>query len=312
MKLCMVYNPNDSKLHSNSYCSIFKDMFDALVKEFSCRQFVTSDCNAVEIDADVIFFFDPHATHHIEINGIENHPAKKFEYWNDVHQVASRGVHRSTGVEAVKLGREQRAERTKKRGVDYIVTAAKYKFLDLFKPFFGDGIDSMVLHFPHAPSRYDASPQLASRKSVVLGNGATHGGWNGGYDFRKWAFEQSYVEYVQHAMFDDRTPKGKQYMDFIADFAGALALCTPFPVPKHSEIPMAGCVMFTEDNEELRDLGFKDYESCIVVNRETFQDRVKAFLEDPNEFQDVANAGRNLMLDNYTAAHFARFIRESA
>ena len=307
MKLCLVYNPKDSKFHSMAYCSIFKDMFFALIERFNCKKFVTGDYSAKDIDADIIFFFDPHATHHIEIGGIDKHPAVKIEYWNDIHQHEMKGVNNTTKQHFYKLGQKQRVDRAIKRNIDYIVSPVKYFFYEQLAKYFGDNTKKMLLYFPHAPNPSKVKP-FAERKKTVLANGAIHGGWNNGYDFRAWAFEQLYVEFVKHWIFDKKTPAGNNYLDFVSEYAGALALCTPFPVPKYFEIPMAGCVTFAEYHKEYEELGFKDNEHCIYVNKDNFENRIKAFLAEPESYQKIADAGRKLMEENYTAKHFADFI----
>ena len=306
MKLCMVYSPRDSKLRDNAYCSVFKDMFFALIDRFDCS-FVTDDCSAKDIDADVVFFFDPHATHQIEIEGIANHPAVKIEYWNDLHQQEQKGTYNTTKQVFHKLGQEQRARRAEKRGTSCIVSATKYYFYEQFRKYFGDNTEKMLLHFPHAPNPVPLK-SFDERKKAVLGNGATHGGWGKSYELREWAFKQPYIEFVKHWIFDKKTPSGTQYMDFLNQYAGALALCGMIQVPKYSEIPMAGCVTFAEYVREYEELGFKDMESCVYVNKDNFEERVRAFLSRPEAYQKIADEGRKLMEENYTSRHFADFI----
>ena len=309
MKLCLVYSPKDTKLVSTAYCSIFKDMFLALIERFNCKCFVTGDCNAQDIDADVIFFFDPHAQHHINIQGVDKHHAIKMEYWNDMHQEESKGVYRSVGVEVHKLGQEQRAVRAYQRGTRFIVSAAKYAFYDHFGKYFGTDTESMFLHFPFAPVSVSSVP-FDDRNVAVLGNGAIHGGYNNGYDFRAWAFKQPCIEFVEHCLFHIKTPKAADYGNFLSTYAGALALCTPSPVPKYYEIPAAGCVTFAEYHLEHEELGFKDMKTCIYVNKDNFVKRVEDFLDDPDQYQGIADEGRRLIETKYTAKHFAEFIHK--
>ena len=311
MNLCMVYNLKDSKLRPESYCSIFKEMFDALITQFNCRQFITENCSAKDIDADLILFFDPHSSHHIEIEGIEKHQAIKIEYWNDVHQQEVKGIYQTTNQYVHKLGREQRARRAEKRGINFIVCPVKYKFYEYFTPYFGSDTEKMLLYFPYAPAFERNLISFSDRKRVILGNGATWGGFNGGYDFRKWCFEQPYIEFVEHHIRDKNTPKSQCYKMFLSQYVAALALCTTFPVPKYYEIPASGCVTFAEYHKEYEELGFKDYESCIYVNQKNFGARINEFLADILSFQKIADAGKKLIEENYTARHFSDFLEKS-
>jgi hypothetical protein len=311
MKLALVYNPLDNKLQPSSYCSVFRGMFDALVTRFE-TQHVTADCSAADIDADLIFFFDPHSSHHITIDGIRNHPAIKMEYWNDPHQVEVEGMYKSTGLNVHKLGHEQRLRRADARGIDFIVSPVKYAFYRYFKPFWSDAdIDKRLLYFPTAPSFEPGKTPLNKRMHEVVANGATWGDEiNRGYTFRRWAYKQEYVFPVPHTVKNKKTPKGENYGAYLETFAGALALCDVFPVVKYFEIPMAGCVCFAQFHEEYHELGFNDLQNCIFVNAANFEKRVRHFLEaeDITLYQDIATAGRKLIENNYTAKHFANFI----
>ena len=55
-------------------------------------------------------------------------------------------------------------------------------------------------------------------------------------------------------------------------------------------------------------MGFKDYENCVFVNKGNFEKRVKDFLADIEDYQPIADAGRKLIEENYTATHFADFL----
>jgi hypothetical protein len=234
-----------------------------------------------------------------------------MEYWNDLHQEEFHGMYNLTKEKIHKLGAEQRSRRAQDRGIDYIVCPVKYFFYDKFEKYFGGQTEKILIHFPHAPNLDGFKPkEYGTREPVVLGNGATWGGYGGGYDFRDWAFKQPYVKFVKHYVEDKGTPMGKDYLEYLANHMAALALCTIFPVPKYIEMPAAGCLTFAEYHKEYEELGFKDYEHCIYVNKESFEERVKEFLHDPLRFHSIAKRGDGLVKDNYTAQHFARKIEQ--
>ncbi len=308
MKLCIVYNPLDSKLIKSAYCPVFKDMLYALIERFNCKCFVTGDCNAGQIDADIIFFFDPHASHHVEIKGIDKHPAVKMEYWNDMRQKEVKGVYQTTGIAVHKLGAEQRADRAKRRGTEYVVAGVRDQFHRLFSTYLNT--EKMLLYFPHAPAKI-IETSFAGRERAILGNGATWGG-PGAYKFRNWAFSRPQIEHVKHYLQDTDTPKGDDFGDFIARYAGVLALTENGTVPKHFEVPAAGCVTFATHYQEYEDLGFKDMETCVYVDKTNFDERTKDFINHTEDYAKIADAGRSLMKENYTAGHFADFIYRKA
>jgi len=313
MKLCMVYRPDDRKINGSAYCSVFKGMFDAVIDRFETGVTVTRDCSAQDIDADVIFFFDVHSSHHITIDGIDKHPAVKMEYWNDPHQEEIHGQYIGTNETIHKLGAEQRCRRAQERGIDNIVSPVKYAFYESFWKYLGSDAEKMLLHFPPAPSFESISTPLNKRKHAVLANGATWGdNKNKGYEFRSWAYGQPYVTAITHCVRDDKTPSGENYHNLLSQFSAALALCTPFPVVKYFEIPLAGCLCFAEYHKEYEELGFREMESCIYVDKHNFKKRINEFLNAPEakHFQDVATQGRMLMEQRYTARHFADFVYE--
>jgi len=313
MKLCLVYSLQDNKLHPKAYTSIFKDEFEALKNSFEEVQLVTDNCSAEDIDADLIFFFDPHASHHVKIDGLEKHRAVKMELWNDVHQEEVQGYFESTQLPVHKLGQAQRAIRTKERGIDFIITATKYLFFELFEKRFGPDIEKMTLYHPHAPKMPEKVPLLKDRKAAVVGNGAYKPeSYRGSYDFRGWGFKQSYIEYVPHALAngDNKAPMGTEYINWLSTYAGAFtgALC---PVPKYSEIQAAGCVAFLQYQKEWEEAGFKDHEGCIYVRKANLQAEVEAFLIRPDCYQDMADRGREVM-QRYSAERFADFVHRKA
>lgn len=309
MKLALVYDKNDHKLQNTSYSWIYKGMLDALAERFEEISCVHDDCYYADIDADLIMFFDVHATHHIRIDGIRSHKAMKMEYVSDPNQEESRGIFGQFNRRFHKLGRRQRVDRFFERGLDYVVCPFRDGFYQWMGEFMGNDADKMLLWFPLAPtSNKKHNHSIELRKQKVLGNGAVADGGRNIYKFRKWAFEKDYIEIVKHWIQDKGTPSGQYYLDFISQYAGVLCLHDYFPVPKYFEIPLAGCVSFVQHYEEYETLGFKDFEHCIYVNYDNFEERVKDFLNNIKDYQHVADNGRRLVEQNYTAEHFADFI----
>lgn len=309
MKLAIVYNPNDSKLLPSAYSWTYRDMFLAVIERFAPVQRVTESCEAAAIEADAILFYDVHSSHHIEIAGIERHPAIKIEYFNDPHQAEQRGTYR-TGQAFHKLGPEQRCERAKRRGVSAIMCPYRNGWHRFLAPHAGQ---MELLWFPVAPAnrRRFVSP-LAARRPQVLANGHIWQGENGfrPYEFRRWAFEQPEVTSVDHTLASG-CASGVAFQAFVAQYAAALALCDEYVVPKYLEIPLAGSVCICQMLEDYRDMGFADGANCIAVDRSTFNERLRAFLADPSAYQAVADAGREMAANRYTARHFAEFLYEN-
>jgi len=312
VKTAIVYNKKDHKLQPEAYSWSYRCMFLALFDRFQAIP-INDNCHADSIQADVIIFFDPHSSHHISIEGIEKHPALKIEYFNDPHQVEFRGCY-ANGDDVYKLSAAQRVKRALDRGVKYIISPYRSGYYEYIAPHiegYGGKPDDMLLYFPTAP---DASlfengrNVLAERKPQVLANGATWSSRLKCYEFRQWAFNQDCVRVRQHCHRDKATPKGCDFGDLLAEYAGALALCEFYPVPKYLEIPLAGCVCFAQYHKEYEQLGFIDGQTCIYVDKNNFVEYIKAFTNNPSMYQGIADAGRRLMLSKYTSNHFADYI----
>lgn len=307
MKVAMVYNRKDHKLLTDTYSCVYRDMFDAVLKRFDKVFHVNSDCSASDISADVILFWDVNSCHHIRIDGIKDHKALKIEYWSDPHQIEVKGVYKKYNMYVHKLGAEQRVNRMRLRGIDFIISPVKNAFYTYFAPLMN--VDKKLWYFPAAPAFEPCSIPLIVRKREVLANGAYWGGEEiGAYNFRQWAFKQENVTFVEHCIKDESIPKGSDYINLLKQYAGGLALCDVFPVVKYMEMPLAGMMVFAQYHKEYEELGFINFKNCVYVTKDNFQKRIKDFKENITEYQKVADSGRKLIQFNYTAKHFADFI----
>jgi len=307
MKLVIVYNPNDNKTRADTYSYIYRGMLDAVVEKFN-PVYVSQDCNADSIDADVILFWDVNSCHHIYIKGIEKHSALKIEYISDPPQKESVGIYKRYNMPVHKLGAKQRIYRLLDRGVKYIICPTKKGFWEHYAPILGEErAEKMFMYFPQAPWFESGKGSLSERKQEVLANGSVSNDGIG-YDFRYWAFQRPNITFVKHYLSDNSIPMGKKYGEFLKQWAGGLALCDTYPVVKYYEMPLAGCVTFMSYHEECEGVGFKDYETCVYVTKDNFDERIKDFVNDIPSYQNIANKGRELVEKNYTAKHFAEFL----
>lgn len=305
MHLAVVYNPNDHKLLPSAYSWTYRDMFLAVLERFAPVLHITSPCEAASIEADAVLFYDVHSSHPIDIPGIEKHAAIKIEYFNDPHQVDQ--IARVSGQRVHKLGAEQRCERAKRRGVTKIICPYREGYERYLAPH-ANGME--LLYFPVAPKpRRRVYPPLHLRRHDVLASGNCWPGDNGfhPYRFRRWAYMESALS--RRADTTNRnTPIGPAFQAYCAQFVGALALCDYYVVPKYLEIPLAGCVCICQMLPDYAAMGFADGVNCITVDRADFDDRVHTIIESPQEFQAIADAGRELVMSRYTAVHFADWL----
>jgi hypothetical protein len=308
--LAIVYDPECPKLKPDAYSQTYRDMFLALIKRFDEVLHITTDRRG-DFDADVIIFFDIHSSHHIEIEGIENHPAIKYEYFNDPWQVGFKGKYKD-GTEVHKLSNKERSIRANQRGVQYVICPYENLYYRYIEPWF----EGELVWFPIAPNleRCRRDTRLKDRKPEVLLNGHLWPGTNGfhPYAFRRWAYTQDGITKINHNVYDKNTPAGIKYPDFLASYAGSMALCDTHICPKYSEIPLAGCLCFAQYQWDYVKMGFVDHQNCVYVTMGNFKTVIEGFKNNIEQYQPIADAGRKLIEENWTADKFADFIYNHA
>ena len=314
MKLAIIYNKDDHKLSPDSYSQPYRHMFDALVDRFDEVQHVTESCSAADIEADVIIVFDIHSSHHIVMDGLSSHRALKFTYINDPHQEDMDGRY-NDGTPVYKLGVEKRIKRIRDRGINYIICPYTDGYNKYLAPHLGDDAEDMFVWFPVAPKKqnYNWLP-LKERHEGILANGHLWEGTNGfrPYMFRNWAYRRETADYVKHHLSDDRVPYGNSYVYFLSRWAGSFALTDCYVVPKYLEIPLAGCLCFAQKQTDYEQMGFIDKEHYMLVDKENFDDVTRDFLNNVESYQLVADAGRKLIEQYWTAERFGDYIHTFA
>lgn len=318
MKLCAIYDLKCPKMTERAYSRTYLDMFEAVVSKFEAVQFVNKKCSAKDIDADVILIYDIHSSHHITIEGLADHRALKYTYFNDPWQPGLEGVYKTISLYVVKLGAKERAVRALKRGINYIICPYTALYYQHIAPHLGKDADKMFFWFPPAPSHKRFKLRLRplrDRRHRILANGITFGD-EGAYDFRKWAYAQNESFYIQHSGLSPLDlPQGADYEKMLTAFTASLALCDTRIVPKYLEIPLAGCLCFAQDQEDYKRMGFEDGKNCILVTKENFKDRTTKFLNsraDDIYYKKVAIEGRKLIESKWTAECFAEALYKHA
>ena len=314
MKLAVIYNLADHKLESSAYSQTYKHMFDAMIthKGWESVQHITQDTHSDDIDADVIFIYDIHSCHHIKLEDLRFNPAIRYTYFNDPHQIDVRGMY-SDGTLVHKLGAKNRIIRALQRGVNFIICPYRDGYNKFIAPYLGKDAEAMHVWFPVAPRSLPTNVStipLIQRYHKILGNGHTWKGIDGfrPYEFRTWAYKQPLVSIVPHVLHAKHLFYGNAFYLMLVKFAAALALTEWYVVPKYLEIPLAGCLCLAQRNTDYELMGFKDNEHCIYVDKSNFRKVAKSFLNDILFYQSIADNGRKLVENTYTAAHFADYI----
>lgn len=311
MKVAIVYDPKDGKLLESSYSACYKGMFESLLEMLGTDVVeIHDDCNANEIDADVILFWDVHSIHDIKIKNIDKHPAIKYEYMDDPHQPEYR-MTEGTGRKIHKPNAFQRMTRAKERGVSRIVCPYREGYLQYLSQYAWK--DGLLFWFPVAPKAEwftDRHKTFDERKHGILANGATKAFSICAYEFRTWVYSQNDLGIckVPHGVKNPGTPTGDKYGNFLAKFKASFALHKCYPVPKYMEVPLAGCLPIMEWNIDAYDLGFRHGQTCIYVDKMTLKPFIKRFKSNPKDFEMIARRAQRLVENKYTSVHFANYL----
>lgn len=150
------------------------------------------------------------------------------------------------------------------------------------------------------------------RKDKILSSGvlAPPGSPLWFYYLRTELTKTPYVEHVHKR----RPYLGVDYWKLLTQYRAAIACMSLTSVLKYFEIPMCGCLMFAEVNHlnQIQELGFEDMKNCVYINRYNYEDRMTAFLDDPDNprWKKIADAGHKLVKDVYSnEKQVARFVK---
>jgi hypothetical protein len=314
LKLALCYNPKDHKLQDSAYSHTYKNQFFALKNRFDTQDIV-GNADMRTVNADVIIFYDIHSCYNQNLKFLDQHKAIKYEYFNDPHQTDDCYVQRGTRVGVKKLGAKKRVDRALDRGANFIICPQKNVYYSYLAPHLGYLADKMLVWFPTAPKNMNEGlTPLVHRKQEVILSGHL---WGGEGSFRPYATRYLFakmpeVSYVRHCILNPDIPQGADYQKFLSGYAAAIASCDTQVVPKYFEIPLAGCLCLAQFHEELYELGFRDFENIIYINKDNAKTIIHDIKSHLPDYQKIATAGRELVANNYTAQHFAEFIYQHA
>lgn len=315
LKMAIIYNKDENKFCDSSYSQTYKHMLDALIKHPEWHSVnVVEPGEEISDDIDVIIIFDIHSSYHAEFPNLDKHRALKYTYFNDPHQEDMNGTYRN-GTPLHKLGIKNRVARAMARKVDYIICPYKDGYRHFLAPEIGARAEEMLFWFPVAPKAQEfRNRPLIERGPNVLGNGHLWTGKEGfrPYEFRNWAYRRPNIDYVAHSISDRRVPRGNYYVDFLSKWKASLALTDWYVVPKYLEIPLAGCLCFAQFHQDYEDMGFVPGVNYIEVNEANFDESITKFIQNVDGHQHIANAGRELVEENYTNIKFASALYKHA
>lgn len=281
MKVTLLYNPNDRGINGKNWkLNNYRFFREELPKhcEFFPNSYMTDCCH---IDSEIIMVWSL-----LEKN---------------YKPMALKGL---GGLDCVKITRapdaweidEDYNKRCKELGIDLVVSFqspnCQYEYLDRDIRYerFILGIDEETYK---CPDNWEDRTSYRILSSGVLDT--RH--WF--YRFRARVTEHPFVTYVPKKDF-----LGIDYWRLLTSYRAAIACMSYTSVLKYFEIPMCGCLMFAEvtDFNQIQDMGFEDGVNCVYINDVNYKRKFTEYMDSVNDpkWRKLAEAGRQLVLDNYT------------
>tara|TARA_B100000029_G_scaffold476258_1_gene520255 strand:- start:2616 stop:3596 length:981 start_codon:yes stop_codon:yes gene_type:complete len=128
-----------------------------------------------------------------------------------------------------------------------------------------------------------------------------------GWYFYKLRTMCNELEFVDHKGMRGKQHVFKDYPTYLSQYQAAIAATTFYPTQKYWEIPAAGCLTFMEITEKNNGkfLGFRDGINSIFINEDNYKIKFQEYLHDSDnsKWSEIAEAGRNYVIENLTNDH---------
>ena len=122
-----------------------------------------------------------------------------------------------------------------------------------------------------------------------------------GWYFYKLRTLTTKLPYVQYSSIKDGKYPDDDYPTYLTRFRASIAATTFYPTLKYWENAAAGCLTFMEITEKNDGgfIGFKDNESCVVINENNYEKKFQGFLSDPDypKWEEISQSGRDFAMN---------------
>ena len=122
-----------------------------------------------------------------------------------------------------------------------------------------------------------------------------------GWYFYKLRTLTTKLPYVQYSSIKDGKYPDDDYPTYLTRFRASIAATTFYPTLKYWENAAAGCLTFMEITEKNDGgfIGFKDNESCVVINENNYEKKFQEFLSDPDnpKWEEISQSGRDFAMN---------------
>ena len=127
--------------------------------------------------------------------------------------------------------------------------------------------------------------------------------WNA-YRFYNLRTKCSSLPYVDYTPTLQQNYVNDRYPQLLEQYASSIVATTYNPNIKYWENAAAGCLTFMEISKLNKGhfLGYRDNESCIFIDQKNYKEKFEEYLSDTKnpKWKEIANAGREFTLQNYT------------
>ena len=127
--------------------------------------------------------------------------------------------------------------------------------------------------------------------------------WNA-YRFYNLRTKCSSLPYVDYTPTLQQNYVNDRYPQLLEQYASSIVATTYVPNIKYWENAAAGCLTFMEISKLNKGhfLGYRDNESCIFIDQKNYKEKFEEYLSDTKnpKWKEIANAGREFTLQNYT------------
>jgi len=185
--------------------------------------------------------------------------------------------------------------------IDYTVSPCYHSFLYHLPDFDED----RLVHFPWAvPAKFVMEPdeiEYRGAKNIHL-FGATG---DDIYEFRDWIRTHRFVKEYTTSGHQNKVFNSEDFYLWLRNFdalvaAGSLSEQWQYVFAKYYEIPAAGALLFAQDCEDLREVGFTEDNAVIFSSKGEFRSKAEDYLEHPRDYLDRRRNGANLISSQHT------------
>ncbi|MEQ8561492.1 MAG: glycosyltransferase [Cytophagales bacterium] len=203
---------------------------------------------------------------------------------------------------------QKRANYYKDNHIDFILSFYKSPFFK-HNPNFPK---TRFVHFPWAiPDQFVSNRRIVHSNTGIIAFG---GKMSDAYDVRNWCRNQSDIINFDYSGVENKVLVGEKYFNWLSEFDCIIAAGSSDPkydlvTPKYFEIASSGSLLFGQSCTDLDDLGFNST-NCLPFEKENFNSLKERYLNNPESFQEVREAGRELIKEKHCLSHRINLLRE--